>query len=104
MVCSFLSTDREKGERQDFELNTRPDGSRASGQLHRLPAARTTRRSGLGDLPVRAIDSTTAVKTPPDPQMVFTGTAGAIGDLAGFLDVLRFCADEIGRASCRERV
>jgi len=39
-------------------------------------------------------DSTTAVSTPPDPQMVFGGTAGAIGDLAGFLDVLRFCADE----------
>jgi hypothetical protein len=38
---------------------------------------------------VRAIGRATAVKTPPDSEVGFAGTAGAIGDLAGFLRILR---------------
>ena len=81
--------DREEDERQEFRSNVRPDGSRPSGQLHRSAAAGTTRRSGPGDLPVRAVNRATAVRAPPDSEVGFAWTAGAIGDLAGFLDVLR---------------
>jgi len=81
--------DREEGKGQNFGLNVRPDGSSTSGQLHRSAAAGTTRRSGFGDLPVRAVNGATALKTPPYPQVGSAGAASAIGDVAGFLDVLR---------------
>ena len=86
--------DREEGKGQDFGLNVRPDGFWSLGELHRSATAGATGRPGLGDLPVRAVNRATAFRAPPDPQVGSAGTAGSIGDLAGFFEVLRSRTDE----------